>query len=42
MTELPASQFYTGLVVPLYEPLAGSPSQAEEYTGFLDASGQPG
>jgi SAM-dependent methyltransferase len=36
-----ASQFYSGLVAELYEPLAGEHARAEDYTGFLDHAGTP-
>jgi len=35
------SQFYTGLVAELYEPLVGDPTQPNDYVPFLDASGSP-
>ena len=35
------SQFYTGLVADLYEPLAGEHARAADYTRFLDRSGTP-
>jgi SAM-dependent methyltransferase len=35
------SQFYSGLVADLYEPLAGEHARAAEYSGFLDRSGTP-
>ena len=35
------SQFYTGLIADLYEPLAGEHARAADYTGFLDRSGTP-
>ena len=35
------SQFYTGLVSHLYEPLAGGLGKAGDYTGFIDRAGQP-
>jgi SAM-dependent methyltransferase len=38
---VPPSQFYTGLVADLYEPLAGEHARAADYTGFLDRSGTP-
>ncbi len=37
----PASQFYTGLVAELYEPLVSYRARADEYVPFLDRSGQP-
>jgi SAM-dependent methyltransferase len=37
----PASQFYSGLVSELYEPLAGEHTQADPYTSFLDLCGTP-
>jgi SAM-dependent methyltransferase len=36
-----ASQFYSGLVADLYEPLASQPSRADDYTLFLERSGTP-
>jgi SAM-dependent methyltransferase len=36
-----ASQFYTGLVAELYEPLLSERSRAEDYLGFLDRAGTP-
>jgi SAM-dependent methyltransferase len=36
-----ASQFYTGLVAELYEPLASQPTRADDYTLFLEHSGTP-
>jgi SAM-dependent methyltransferase len=35
------ARFYTGLVADLYEPLAGDPSQPDDYVPFLDAAGSP-
>jgi SAM-dependent methyltransferase len=35
------SQFYTGLVADLYEPLLSSPARADDYVPFLDRSGTP-
>lgn len=37
----PVSQFYTGLVAELYEPLASYHASADEYAPFIDRSGQP-
>ena len=34
-----ASQFYTGLVADLYEPLLSEPPRAGDYTAFLDRAG---
>lgn len=39
-TEAP-SQFYTGLVSELYDPLVGETASASQYTDFIDYSGQP-
>lgn len=36
-----ASQFYTGLVADLYEPLLGEVARADDYVPFLDRCGQP-
>ena len=36
-----ASQFYTGLVADLYEPLLSEPPRAGDYTAFLDRAGAP-
>lgn len=36
-----ASQFYTGLVAELYDPLVSYRATADEYAGFLDHSGPP-
>jgi SAM-dependent methyltransferase len=38
--ELP-SQFYSGLVAELYEPLAGELARADQYAPFLDMCGTP-
>ncbi len=35
------SQFYTGLVAELYEPLLSERSRAEDYLAFLDGAGTP-
>ena len=35
------SQFYSGLIADLYEPLAGGLRSADEYIPFLDQSGSP-
>jgi SAM-dependent methyltransferase len=35
------SQFYTGLVAELYEPLVSRPARADEYVPFLELSGTP-
>jgi SAM-dependent methyltransferase len=35
------SQFYTGLVADLYEPLVSHYAKADDYTGFLDRAGTP-
>jgi len=35
------SQFYTGLVADLYEPLVSERSRADDYVPFLDRSGTP-
>ncbi len=35
------SQFYTGLVSELYEPLAGESARADDYVPFLERSGTP-
>ncbi|MGH0035721.1 MAG: class I SAM-dependent methyltransferase [Myxococcota bacterium] len=35
------SQFYTGLVADLYEPLASQPTRAEDYVPFLALTGTP-
>jgi SAM-dependent methyltransferase len=35
------SQFYTGLISELYEPLAGEISRADDYVPFLERSGTP-
>ena len=35
------SQFYTGLISELYEPLAGEVSRADDYVPFLERSGTP-
>ena len=37
----PPSQFYSGLVAELYEPLAAETARADEYISFLDQSGPP-
>lgn len=37
----PPSQFYSGLVAELYDPLAGETSRAEDYAPFLERSGTP-
>lgn len=37
----PASQFYSGLVADLYEPLLGEIARADDYAPFLDRSGAP-
>ncbi len=39
--EQPASQFYTGLVAELYEPLAGYRARAADYLPFIERFGQP-
>ncbi len=39
--ELPASQFYTGLVADLYDPLVSERASAEDYRPFLDRAGTP-
>ena len=39
--ELPASQFYTGLVSELYDPLASYRASADDYAPFLDSAQQP-
>ena len=36
-----ASQFYTGLVADLYEPLAGELARADDYVTFLERAGTP-
>jgi SAM-dependent methyltransferase len=36
-----ASQFYTGLVADLYEPLVGEIPRADDYVPFLERSGSP-
>lgn len=36
-----ASQFYTGLVADLYEPLVSEIARADDYTPFLDRAGTP-
>lgn len=36
-----SSQFYSGLVAELYEPLAGETSRADDYVMFLDHAGTP-
>jgi len=36
-----ASQFYTGLVADLYEPLLAAPARADDYVPFLERSGPP-
>jgi SAM-dependent methyltransferase len=36
-----ASQFYSGLVAELYEPLAGETARADDYIPFLDRCGTP-
>jgi SAM-dependent methyltransferase len=36
-----ASQFYSGLVAELYEPLAGETARADDYVPFLDRCGTP-
>jgi SAM-dependent methyltransferase len=36
-----ASEFYSGLVAELYEPLAGEQPRADQYTSFLDLCGTP-
>ena len=35
------SQFYSGLIADLYEPLAGELASADVYIPFLDQSGSP-
>jgi len=35
------SQFYTGLVVDLYDALASHPANADDYVSFLEGSGAP-
>lgn len=35
------SQFYTGLVADLYEPLVSEYAKADDYTSFLDRAGTP-
>lgn len=37
----PASQFYSGLVADLYEPLLGELARADDYVPFLERSGAP-
>lgn len=37
----PNSQFYSGLIAELYEPLAADPPQPNHYTAFLGHSGTP-
>ena len=37
----PASQFYTGLVADLYEPLVSFRARAEDYLPFLERAGTP-
>ena len=39
--EIDPAQFYTGLIAELYEPLAGNPTQPDDYVPFLEASGSP-
>lgn len=41
MSKTEPSQFYTGLVAELYEPLVSYRAKAEEYTPFIDRAGQP-
>jgi SAM-dependent methyltransferase len=36
-----ASQFYTGLIADLYEPLVSEYARADHYTAFLDRAGTP-
>jgi hypothetical protein len=38
---LAPSQFYTGLIADLYEPLLSEPVRAEDYQAFLDRVGTP-
>lgn len=38
---MPASQFYSGLVAELYDPLVGESARPEDYTPFLDRAGTP-
>jgi len=41
MSDLDASQFYTGLVAELYEPLVSELARADQYIPFIERSGQP-